>query len=367
MAKDIDKLLEKYESEETEEREADLEGKKIKNKSTKPESEPKSKAKEVRLDGKDKRILYYLDDNARIPLSELAKKLRISKQNLLYRLKRLEKEEIILKYATIVDIHKLGLLSYRVYFRYGKINDSIEKEIIGYFSKGPEVVWCASLSGSWDLEVVFGLKNFIQLNNILKELKEEFGESISRTNVSMSVVNYHFPRDYLIEQKRGQFKSKYYGFEPIELKLDDTDISILKQLAENCRQNASEIGEKIGVTYHTVQQRIKQLEKKQIIQGHRILIDFSKVGKEYYKTLFSLGTLSKKDEQDLYSFLSSFNFVVYIIEVLGEWNLEVEYEVENSDEIDYLIRELRNRFPKLISDYMTLKVTKENKLNYLPI
>lgn len=318
------------------------------------------------VENSDLRILYQLDQNARIPLAELSKKIRMSKQNLVYRLDQLKKKQIINNFTAIIDIHKLGLLSYRVYFRFLKGDDITKNKIINYFSKLSEVIWMVSLSGKWDLEVVFGVKNFIQLNNLLKDVKKSIGQYIQRYDVSMSVVNYHLYRDYLINKKRLDFKYRHYGFEPQEIAIDKLDFLILKELTNDCRQNASQIGEKLKVNYHTIQNRIKKLEKDEIIQGYRVSLDLNKINKEYYKILLKLNNLSEVEEKKLYAFIASYNYVVYLIEVLGGWDLEIECEVDKYTQIDTLIIDVRNKFPNLIIDYETIKITQEHVLNYLP-
>jgi len=313
------------------------------------------------------KILYHLDYDARIPLSKLAKKVNISKQNLNYRLKKLIKDKIILTFTSVIDIHHLGYLTFRTYFRFKNVNNLNEKEIINYFKNNSNVIWFVSISGSWDLEVVFLAKNSIHFNNILKKTKEDLGQYFSKYNTSASIVNYHFKRDYLLNKKRESFTPTYYGFEPKEEKLDNLDIQILKQLSENCRQSNQEIGKKLGVTYHTIKKRIKTLEDKKIIQTHRILINMGKINRKYYKSLLKLNNLNKIQEKNLYSFCSKHNFVVYLVEVLGEWQLEVETEVEDQEQFTSFLRELRNRFPNIILDYEILQLTKEHKLDYFPI
>ena len=61
----------------------------------------------------DKRILYELDVNARQPLNTIAKKLKINKDTLKYRIKRMEEENIILGYQTFVNHGKLGFFGTR--------------------------------------------------------------------------------------------------------------------------------------------------------------------------------------------------------------------------------------------------------------
>ena len=319
------------------------------------------------LDKKDYKILYNLDYNARISLTELAQNTNLSKQNLNYRIKKLIYENVLLGFMSMIDIHRLGYLTYRIYFRFKNVDSQKEEEIINYFKTNNHILWFVSTSGSWDLEAVFTARNNIHLNNLFKKIKEDFGQYFSKYNVSSSIFNYHFKRDYLLNKTREEFTPKYYGFEPKQEELDELDVDILIQLSENCRQNNQEIAKKLGVTYHTVKNRIQELEKKKIIQSHRILINLQKVNRKFYKALIKLNNPTKDEEKRLYSFCSQFNFVAYLVEVLGQWQLEIETEVENQEEFTELLRKIRNEFPELILDYEILQVTKEHKLNYFPM
>ena len=237
------------------------------------------------LDKIDFCILYELHYNARIPLSLLAKKAHLSKQNLNYRLKKLVKEGVITGMMSVIDVHQLGHLTYRVYLRYKGVNREKEKEIIHYLNAHPTILWFASVSGNWDIELVFTARNFIHFNNLFKKIREDIGNYFSKYNVSMSIVNYHLNRDYLLDKPHLEFNSNYYGFEPKDEKLDSVDTKILVELSKNCRQSNHEIGQKVGVSYHTIKDRIKKLEEKKIISSHRIKIDLEKINRLHYKAL----------------------------------------------------------------------------------
>ena len=81
------------------------------------------------LDKKDKQILLELDLNARIPLTQLAKKVNLSPQTTKYRMEQLEKKGIIKRYVTFFDVSKFGYLYYRLYIRLENTTTEEEKEI----------------------------------------------------------------------------------------------------------------------------------------------------------------------------------------------------------------------------------------------
>jgi len=76
----------------------------------------------ILLDKKDKKILYYLDFDSRQTLSQLAKKVGLSKQVIDYRIKSLVKRKIISQFYTVINISKMGYGQYKFYFKFQNVN-----------------------------------------------------------------------------------------------------------------------------------------------------------------------------------------------------------------------------------------------------
>ena len=76
----------------------------------------------MNLKTKDLQILALLDQNSRISISKLAKKLRLSKDGVNYRIKKLEKEKIITRYFADIDVSKLGLILNKATFQFQNVN-----------------------------------------------------------------------------------------------------------------------------------------------------------------------------------------------------------------------------------------------------
>ena len=87
----------------------------------------------MKLDLKDKKILYELDLNSRATLNEIAKKVGLSKQVVDYRLKNLIKESAIKQFYTVINFSKLGYTQYKLYLKFQNVNPETEKEIIAYW------------------------------------------------------------------------------------------------------------------------------------------------------------------------------------------------------------------------------------------
>jgi Lrp/AsnC family leucine-responsive transcriptional regulator len=71
--------------------------------------QPKPTSKSVKLDETDLLILSMLQENARVSNTEIARRAGMVPSGILERLRKLEKQKVILKYETRVDSRALGL------------------------------------------------------------------------------------------------------------------------------------------------------------------------------------------------------------------------------------------------------------------
>jgi DNA-binding Lrp family transcriptional regulator len=92
-----------------------------------------------RLDLKDRKILYELDINSRQSFNELSKKVGLSKDSVIYRIKKLQDSGIIKHFHTVIDVGKLGFISFRLYLKLQNSTPQKEAEIIK-FLKSQKIV-----------------------------------------------------------------------------------------------------------------------------------------------------------------------------------------------------------------------------------
>ena len=112
-----------------------------------------------KIDLKDRKILFELDHNARISISEISKKIKLTKGGVVYRLKKLEESGVIKNYYTVIDTFKIGYicLRYLIKLQYATIKT---KEIIkAYFAKYPNTWYIAEPEGKYDLLITIWGKN----------------------------------------------------------------------------------------------------------------------------------------------------------------------------------------------------------------
>ena len=163
-------------------------------------------------------------------------------------------------------------------------------------------------------------------------------------------------------KEKSEGKAEFFGKSKIE-KFDELDIRILRSIASNSRIPIIKLAEKLKTSERTIAFRIKQLEKKKIIQGYRALFDLNLLGFEYYKVDLVLIDISRLKELISYAY-SHPNFV-YIDETIGESDFEFDLEVESKKKFLEIINDLRTKFPEIREwSYFTLR--NYRKLLYFP-
>src|SRR3989338_5766141 len=103
-----------------------------------------------KIDKIDRRILYELDKNARIPETRLAKLVGRSKESVRYRINKLEKDKVILGFTTWIDPSKLGYVSSKIYLNLANKPEQ-KKRFIEDMKKERRLFWLGIAEGAWNV------------------------------------------------------------------------------------------------------------------------------------------------------------------------------------------------------------------------
>ena len=126
----------------------------------------------IKLDLKDKKILYQLDLDARQSNTKVAKKVGLSKEVVNYRINKLEKEGVIKSYYTIIDISKLGYFSFRVYIKLLDATPEKEKELIDFLVQEKRSFFVAETDGPFDIVSGIWVKDIYEFEDFYLNFKK---------------------------------------------------------------------------------------------------------------------------------------------------------------------------------------------------
>lgn len=318
----------------------------------------------IKLDLKDRKILYELDRNCRQSNAQIAKKVGLSKQVVNYRINKLEKQNIIKKYVAQLNIPKFGFLSYKVMFQLQNVSPEKEQEIIEHIQNNPHVHWLVSCFGKWDLIFTFSSKTIMDFNRNLNNLLKLFEPFVKDKKILLITDLYHFTRSYLIVKKEKDFS--HFGGEPEKIKLDDIDLEIIKILSENARKNIVDIVSQLKTTVDIIRYRIKKLIDNKIIQSFRAVINRELLGYQYWNVLIKTKNLTDEKEKQLIYYLKQTPNIVFTSKYMDDFTFGFELEVKNIEELNNILMDFRYKFSDVVESYETILFFKEHKVHYLP-
>jgi len=317
----------------------------------------------IKLDLKDKKILTILDENARLSNSQIAKKVKLSKPAVEYRLKRFEKNKIIFAYYSVIDFTKLGYSQYKIYFKFQDITLENEKNIINYWNKDNNSIWVAQIRGKWDLTVSILAKSNFEFGKILNKFMNKFSKFILEKDVLLTEYSPIYAREYLTETKPTEF---IYGIPSEIYELDETNKKILKELSNNTRINIVDLAQKTKLTRDIINYRLKKLIKEKIITQFRCYLNLQNLKINHYKIILRTKNFNEEAEKQVKVYITQHKKATQFLKLIGSWDLEMEFETENEDELYKILIDIRKKFSNIIRDFDILRITETFKYDYFP-
>jgi DNA-binding Lrp family transcriptional regulator len=152
--------------------------------------DPPARSRPARLDSLDRRLLAQLQDNARASSAELGRRFGLSGPGLQKRLKKLEAQGTIERYATVVNREAVGLdLLCFVHVMLAHHRPNSVRRFPGKVKGMAEVLECHFLTGEFDYLMKVVVANHDELEKFLFEkLMKVDGVDRIRTSIVVKEV-----------------------------------------------------------------------------------------------------------------------------------------------------------------------------------
>jgi len=285
------------------------------------------------MDVLDKKILQELMLNARLPITQLAKRVRASREVTNYRIKNLLEKKIIKAFVTEIDISALGFIGAAVFL---SIKKEQEKKFLNKLQTCGYVSWVAELAGIWNYGLSVYGRNQEEVDNRIKQLFALFDEAIIDSKFLVHKQTRFFYEKYLGQQ---QFKEKKKN----KHKIDNKDKIILKELCLNARKDSVALAKKTNLSAPAVSKRIKKLEHSEIIKRYSLFIDLKQLNLQQYSVFIRNKHIAVFNKQ--LAFLEAHPSVSFIADYVGLTDYEIGIVVTNPYELRTILREIEEAFP----------------------
>ena len=316
------------------------------------------------LDLLDRRILYQLDLDCRQSIPALAKKVGAKKDTVRFRLARLLKEKVITRFITEVNTAKFGYIGFKVYFQMQDFGREQEKEFFDYLLSFPQTGWVVRCSGRWDVLLVYWGRSSFEFHRDFEKIFSRFSRHIIHKEVAQNVAWFWYNRKWLVGEEAHAVGFEHGG-PPEKFDLDLLDKRILSLLIEDGRKPVVDIARTAGTGPQNVLNRIRRLKKAGVISRFSIDIDYKRLGLVFCKAFIYLQNISPKRLEELYAYCRRQPHVFALVLLLGPWDLELEFEAHDFEEMMRIMDDLRQKFGDIIRNYESVMVSRQTTVRHI--
>ena len=143
--------------------------------------------------------------------------------------------------------------------------------------------------------------------------------------------------------------------------IDDTDAKILNELLGDAKMPLRKVAGKLGVSFVTVLNRIKRLEKEGIITGYTAVLDYDKLGYDVF-VLVEL-RISKGRIVEMEAKLAELPNVSAVYDTTGEFDAAILARFPSTRRMDTFLKKIQKfDFVERTNTKLILNVAKESPL-----
>lgn len=319
----------------------------------------------VKLTVKDRRILGELFQNARAPFSVIAKKVRLSKESVNYRVKRLFESGLLVGFNTVLDVRKLGWEMFFVYVRLRNIDFKQENTILEFLKAHPNVAQLFKCVGNYDVIVKVFVRHAADVDVLMKDVEARFVGNIDQYDIDYIVEEAAVPFTFLYDVGRKQLQYLVRG-ESGKVDVSRMEFNILKQLAKEARKSLADIAVSVGTARDNVKYHMKRLEKTGVILKYRPDALPKMLGYNWHFLILKTGKLDDKTNRALEGFLLNHPNVTYFYRTVRNSDVQIELRAKTTEKLNEMLMELRGILKAVLRRVDVLTILHEHKYTYVP-
>jgi Lrp/AsnC family leucine-responsive transcriptional regulator len=131
--------------------------------------------------------------------------------------------------------------------------------------------------------------------------------------------------------------------------VDKKDLRILQELDLDARQSTSIIAKKAGVSQEVATYRIKQLEKRGLIQGYYGLLNVYAFGYQLYRIYVSLQRMPEEKKNEFFEYLKGIKQVGQIALTGGKYDIIIGIIEKTNARFQLLVDDIMNKYGVFIA------------------
>ncbi len=150
--------------------------------------------------------------------------------------------------------------------------------------------------------------------------------------------------------------------------IDIVDVSILRELKNDCKQSYRTLATKLGVHPNTLMQRIKKLEKEKVIIGYHADIDYRKLGYDYHGVSM-IRTKKSKITESMWEFddIKKIPELEALYTVTGQYDAIAVIRVKNREQLVEVLKRMQQNLMIAKTNTQIILSTFKRPSDYNPL
>ncbi|MBU0460578.1 MAG: Lrp/AsnC family transcriptional regulator [Nanoarchaeota archaeon] len=152
----------------------------------------KAKGEKIKLDQHDLKLLQLLCQDARMSTVNLASKLKLSVDTVIYRIKKLISAQIIQEFRPTINYAALGYSVYALFFRFKNLTKEKEAKFKQYIQQHRNFLWSVQCLGPFNNISYIIVKDTFDFHKVVNQFREEFHDVLDSYESLLSFAEYKY-------------------------------------------------------------------------------------------------------------------------------------------------------------------------------
>ncbi len=309
------------------------------------------------LDIKDKKILVVLLEDMRTPLSQIARRVGLSRQTVEYRINKLQEHRVIAGSRAVVNLNALGYHTYHFFLNAKTLAE--EQEIIARAKQFDAVNVIISYTGRWSLELSIIARTPDEFIALSEALFSDFPVDVAGQMLLIRTIKSTVLPPAFLGQSFPLPRSK----KTIAAAVDEKDLHLIEMLSDDATKPVALLAKQTTLSTDAVLYRLKKLCRSAHIIEFRPIVNYAALGLSIHTLLLKVsGSAAAIHKLEL--FLQESVATIWIAKAFGDWNYIIFIAAATMDAVHEFILLVKSRFSGILREYEALYAYKEHKYTY---
>lgn len=318
----------------------------------------------MKLNEKEAAVLACAELRADASMEVLCRETGLREHVIRHALRRLRERQIITP-VPFINLHRIGLTIYSVYFTASFEGGATKQSLIKSLVSSPDILWVGEFGGEYQYGMAFCAQRLPHLLEFLRTLSKRHKSIFFEKAVSVQISSTIFPRRYL-SRKRFNVEPVTVTFDKDVVEIDETDTKILSALTTHSDLSHRQLALKVQIPLSTVELRLRKLKDRKVIAAEILFVDPAAFDRQSYKLLVYTKGLDPQLTSQMHKFCAQHEDISYLIECFGSWGFEIGVEVARADQVSVVMQELYEHLGSSINTIKLLTKFRYPKVRWFP-